>query len=176
MKLDNKYFPAFMGVVALLMVISIVYSSLQYKETQKERFEEAIIESDSLLIKPLRLLDKSKLITLSELNGSDVVLVFWSSWSEKSDFMLQEIYTLQSELKNFKVVSALVLDAEESIEFENLNQNFIHVDGASFYNDLKVPGIPSYVVLNDKGEFLKAHVGYQENAGYSLLKNILDGK
>lgn len=164
-----------MVVVAVLTAIAIVFSSLQHKETQEKRFVKAIAESDSLLIKPLRLLDRSGDIQLADFKGSDLVVVFWATWSEKSNMLLDEITLLKDEHDNFNVVSAVVLDAEETINMGSLNKRFIHVDGASFYNDLKVPGIPSYIVIDENGNVLNAHVGYQENAGYSVLKSTLDG-
>ncbi len=174
MKLDNKWFPAFMAVVAILTAVAIVFSSLSYKETQKERFEEAILESDSLLTKPLRLLQEADSVSISEFRGNSVVVVFQASWSEKSAQLLDEMLALKDEIDSLTIISAQVLDAEESIDFSKLNPSFIYVDGASLFNDLKVPGIPSYVVFDNNNEFVYAHVGYQENAGYGLLKEKLN--
>lgn len=174
MRLDNKYFPAFMAVVAVFTVIAIVVSSLQYKTTQKERFVESINESDSLLIRPLLLINEDDSVTINQFKGNNVVIVFWSSWSEKSDFLLQEIYTLADQTDSLEVIAALVLDATESIENAKFLESFIHVDGASLYNELKVPGIPSYVLLDKNGKLKYAHVGYQENAGYSLLRTKIE--
>lgn len=173
MRLDTKYFPAFMAVVAVLTALAIVFSSLRYKETQKERFIEAIQESDSLLTKPLLLINESDSVSIDQYKGNDIVVVFWSSWSEKSDLLLQEIYTLQDQTDSLVVISALVLDATDDISNTKFLDGFVHVDGASLYNELKVPGIPSYVLLDKKGALKYAHVGYQENAGYSLLRSKL---
>ncbi|MFY0684432.1 MAG: hypothetical protein JXR20_07760 [Balneola sp.] len=174
MKLDNKYFPAFMAVVAILTAITIVISSLKYKETQKERFIESIQESDSLLTQPLKLIDQGDSVSIDQFKGNDIVIVFWSSWSEKSDLLLQEMYTLSDQTDSLTVISALVLDATEDIQDAKFIDGFIHIDGASLYNELKVPGIPSYLLLDKKGNLKYAHVGYQENAGYSLLQTKIE--
>lgn len=174
MKLDNKYFPAFMVVVAVLTAITIVISSLQYQDTQRERFIQSIQESDSLLTVPLLLVNEDDSVSIDQFKGNDVVIVFWSSWSEKSDLLLQEIYTLSDQTDSLTVISALVLDATEDIQDAKFMEGFVHVDGASLYNELKVPGIPSYLLLDKKGNLKYAHVGYQENAGYSLLQTKIE--
>lgn len=173
MKLDNKFFPAFMAVVAVLTALAIVFSSLRYKETQKERFTEAIEKSDSFLSRSLLVINESDSVSINLFKGNDVVVVFWASWSEKSDLLLQEIYTLQDQTDSLVVISALVLDATDDISTTKFLDGFVHVDGASLYNELKVPGIPSYVLLDKEGALKYAHVGYQENAGFSLLRTKL---
>lgn len=76
MRLDTKYFPAFMAVVAVLTALAIVFSSLRYKETQKERFIEAIQESDSLLSKPLLVINESDSVSINEYTGNDIAVIF----------------------------------------------------------------------------------------------------
>jgi thioredoxin-related protein len=174
MKLDNKFFPAFMIVVAVLTVVAIVYSSFQHRVAQKERFEEAVQGSDSLQTRPLLVVNTQDTVSLDQFKGEDVVLVFWASWSDKSDLLLQEIFALQDQTNSLTVVAALVLDATESIENAQFIDGFIHVDGASLYNELKVPGIPSYVLFDKEGTFKYAHVGYQEGAGFSVLSQQLE--
>jgi len=174
MKLDNKYFPAFMAVVAALTVIVIIISSFRHKETQKIRFIESIQESDSLLTKSYLFINKEDSVTIGEFKGNDVVIVFWSSWSEKSDMLLKEIHDLAEEEDSLKIISALVLDATDDISKTKFLDGFVHIDGASLFNDLKVPGIPSYVLLDREGNLKYAHVGYQENAGYTLLRQKLN--
>lgn len=174
MKLDNKYFPAFMAVVAVLTVIVIVISSLRHKETQRERFVKSVQESDSLLTKSYVQINNSDSVTIREFTGNDIVIVFWASWSEKSDMLLQEISDLANETDSLTVISALVLDATDDIANTKFIEGFVHIDGASLFNALKVPGIPSYVLLDKQGNLKYAHVGYQENAGYELLRQKLN--
>ena len=68
----------------------------------------------------------------------------------------------------------MVLDATDDISKTKFLDGFVHIDGASLFNDLKVPGIPSYVLLDREGNLKYAHVGYQENAGYTLLRQKLN--
>lgn len=163
-----------MVAVAVLTAVAIVYSSFQYKVTQKERFVEAIQESGSLGSRSLLLINEDDSVSIDQFKGSDLIVVFWASWSDKSDLLLQEIYTLQDQTDSLEVIAALVLDATESIEDTKFIESFVHIDGASLYNELKVPGIPSYVVFDKKGAFKYAHVGYQESAGFNLLRIKLE--
>lgn len=162
-----------MAVVAIFTVAAIVYSSLQHKVSQKKQFEEFIQESDSLLSRSLLLVNEDDSVSINQFKGNDVVVVFWASWSDKSDLLLQEIYTLQDQTESLEVIAALVLDATDSIDDTKFLDGFVHVDGASLYNELKVPGIPSYVLFDKNGVFKYAHVGYQESAGYEVLRNHL---
>lgn len=174
MKLDNKFFPAFMAVVAVLTALAIVYSSLSYTETQKTRFEEAIKEDQTLLTRSFSYVDKTDSLKISDFGGKDVVVVFWASWSEKSDLLFNELLVLKDETDSLEIIGALVLDATETIEEEMFYEQFKYIDGAKLYNDLKVPGIPSYIVFNKSGIVEYVHVGYQEGSGYSLLKEKLN--
>jgi len=163
-----------MAVVAVLTAVVIVISSLRHKETQRDRFIESVNESDSLLTKSYLRINEADSVTIGEFSGNDVVVVFWASWSEKSDQLLQEIHDLANEESSLKVVSALVLDATDDISQTKFLDGFVHIDGASLFNDLKVPGIPSYILLDKNGNLKYAHVGYQENAGYELLRQKLN--
>ncbi len=174
MKIDNKYFPAFMAVMALASALIIVYSSFSYKKTEKTRFTKSIVENDSLVNHSLRYVLEDDSVSVGDFEGEHVVLVFFSSWSEKSNFLLQEIHTLADEEGSIKVIAALVKDATDTINFEELPERFLYVDGASLYNDLKVPGIPTYVLFDKQGKYVYSHVGYQEGAGYSLLRDHLN--
>lgn len=163
-----------MAVVAVLTAVVIVISSLRHKETQRNRFTESVNESDSLLTKSYLKVNESDSVTIGDLVGEDIVIVFWASWSEKSDQLLQEIYTLSNEKDSLQVISALVLDATDDIANTKFLEGFVHIDGASLFNDLKVPGIPSYILLDKKGDLKYTHVGYQENAGYELLRQKIN--
>ncbi|MFA5667826.1 MAG: hypothetical protein WC967_01185 [Balneolaceae bacterium] len=174
MRIDNKYFPAFMAVMALVSALIIVYASLSFKDKEQTRFLNSISTNDTLTVKKMRYVHKDDSVSVSEFKGKNVVLLFFSSWSEKSNFMIDEIATLTDQNSSIHVIGALVKDATDSIDFEALPKNFTYVDGVSLYNDLKVPGVPSYVVFDKNGSYVYAHVGYQEGAGYSLLKQYID--
>lgn len=163
-----------MVVMAVLSAIIIVYSSLRYQETRNERYFQSIAENDSLVTQEFRLLTQEGITRIEDYTGDYLVLVFWSSWSNMSTLMLDELFTLQDQRNNLKVIAALVKDATETVDFETLHEGLIYVDGADMYNQLKVPGVPSYVLFGPDGTYKYAHVGYQEGAGYTLLQEKMN--
>ncbi|WP_018126192.1 TlpA family protein disulfide reductase [Balneola vulgaris] len=174
MKLDNKHFPLFMVVIAIIAALSIIYSSINYKGTQAERFKEGIAESDSLLTKELQYVFEDDSLSVQQFKGNNVVLLFWATWSEKSQFMIDEIYTLADQTDSLVVLAAIVKDARETIDESSLRDGLYYVDGADLFNDLKVPGIPSYILFDPTGKVKYVHIGYQENAGYGLLRDKIN--
>lgn len=162
MKLDQKYFVPFMLVVALLTIVVIIYSSFSFKERQDERFMQYAIEYDSLLTLPNPLILKDDSLRLGELQGSESVLLFWASWSDRSESIMQELNEVRTANPGIEIVAALVLDATSTAIPEIPDYDFYYVDGAMLYNQLRVPGIPSYVLLDENGNVTETHVGYQK--------------
>ncbi|MEQ9310222.1 MAG: hypothetical protein RLN90_12275 [Balneolaceae bacterium] len=169
MKLDQKYFIPFMVIVAIFTMIFIVLTSFNFKQQQQERFTEFTLGYDSLLTKKHPFIHQEDSIRLGDLSGSPVLLVFWSTWSEKSAALFDEIHVISKDIPDLKIVAALVKDVTESIEETNLSQDFIYIDGTILFNELRVPGIPSYVLLDEKGNLISTHVGYKEGAVNELF-------
>ena len=161
MKLDQKYFIPFMGIGAIITMIFIVYASFEFKLEQEENFRDNVNHSESLTtdFHPYVLSDDS--ISLSELVGDKLIILFWASWSDRSADLMADIDLFASN-ENYKVVGAVVKDATETAELIMPNHDFIFIDGTKMYNDLKVPGIPSYFVLDEEGKFLHSFVGYKK--------------
>lgn len=174
MRIDNKYFPAFMAILAVISAILIVLGSLSFKNKESRLFMKSIAENDSLTTKPMLILLEEDSLTVDQFQGKDVVVLFFSSWSGKSRMMIEEINTLADQNDNVQVIGAIVRDALEAIDFNELPKKFAYVDGVPLYNELKVPGVPSYILFDENGNYKYAHIGYQKDAGYSLLKSYID--
>jgi hypothetical protein len=69
-----------------------------------------------------------------------------------------------------QVIAALVKDAEESLPQDKIYPKFLYTDGTKLFNDLKVPGYPSYIVFDEKSKVIHSQVGYQKGVGYDSLK------
>ncbi len=162
-----------MAILAVISAILIVLGSLSFKNKENRRYMKSIAENDSLSVKPLLILQQDDSLTINQFNGQEVVVLFFSSWSGKSQMMIEEINTLADQ-SDIKVIGAIVRDALETINFAELPDEFVYVDGVPLYNDLKVPGVPSYILFDRDGNYKYAHVGYQKDAGYTLLKSYLD--
>lgn len=171
MKLKQKHFIPFMLVVAGITTVWIVFSSFNFQNKQQKEFQENTMASDSLRIMPLRVINSDSTITLSKWRGEEQLVVFWSSWSDKSRALMDEI-TVFSEAysdSSLQVVAALVMDVTDSEPDPSEYPGFIYVDGTRLYNHLRVPGIPSYIYFSE-GEVIHAHMGYQIGAGLDTLK------
>lgn len=72
------------------------------------------------------------------------------------------------------VVAALVRDATEELEVPDNEYDFHYIDGTVLNNALRVPGIPSYMILDESGEPLTIQVGYKKNRLSEQLTPFLD--
>lgn len=170
MRLKQKQFVPFMVVVAIITMAVIIFSSFNFTNKQHQRFVENVAESDSLSIMEMRVIKNDGVVQMSDYKGQKSLLVFWASWSDKSRTMLDEIQLLQNEQDSLAVVAALVKDAEESLSEEKKYPGFVYTDGAHFFNYLKVPGFPSYILFDEDTKVLTSNIGYEKGVGYDSLK------
>lgn len=174
MRLEQKYFIPFMLVTAVITMIVIVISSFRHNQKLHDLFQESLAESDSLLIEPLTIIGENDSLKLNNFQGNPTILVFWASWSDKSIEMLKEIEQFQNEYQDtLSVVAALVKDAKESLSEKKKFPKFIYADGIELFNDLKVPGYPSYILFDEKGKVIHTQVGYKTGVAYDSLKSYL---
>ena len=163
MKLDQKHFAPFMAIGAIITIIFIVYASFNFKNEQEENFRTNTLNYETLLTDPHPFLNNGDSLRLAELSGKRVIVLFWSSWSERSAEIMNE-FDIFSSNDVYEVVAAAVKDATETAEVLIPNHDFLYIDGIKLFNDLKVPGIPSYFVLDTRGNFIESFVGYREGA------------
>ena len=165
-----------MLVIAVTGIIAIGYSTISYKNGQVTSFNKSIIENDSLTISYLRMLVPSDSVQIKDYEGRPVALQFWSSWSEKSLQMQNEMREI-SHIDSMIVIAASVKDALEDAQViarEYGNANFIYVDGTTIYNELKTPGIPSYILFDRSGKPVNAKVGYIKGSIRDSLSYYLE--
>ncbi|MBO6523959.1 MAG: hypothetical protein JJ971_09045 [Balneolaceae bacterium] len=169
MRLDQKYFVPFILVCAAFTMLFIVISSFNFTERRQERFTDYTRQYNELLTKNHPYINKSDSLRLGDLKGNQVLVLFWASWSDKSAEIMKVLDEVKSQQENFKVVAALVKDATESIDEETLTHDFEYIDGTILFNELRAPGIPSFILLDESGELKFTHVGYKEGKVSELL-------
>lgn len=174
MRLKQEQFVPFMIAVGFLTMIIIIWSSFSFTNKQHRQFQENLAESDSLTTMKMRVVGEGDSVKVSDFKGNKSLVVFWASWSDKSLSMLNEIEILQGEFDSLKVIAALVKDAEESLVEKKEYPNFWYTDGVKFFNYLKVPGFPSYILFDEDSNVLTSRVGYEKGAGYDSLKIYLN--
>lgn len=170
MRLKQEQFIPFMIGVAILTVIIIIFSSFNFTNRQHKQFRKNVVESDSLINMPLRIVGVSDTVRIAGFKGQNVLLVFWASWSDKSMSMLDEIQLLKSDYDSLQIIAALVKDAEESLNGGRRYPDFIYTDGIHLYNHLKVPGFPSYILFDENSSVLATQIGFEKGIGYDSLK------
>lgn len=175
MKLDQKYFVPFMGIGAVITMLFIVFASFNFKDEQEANFRENTQNFEELGTMNHPIIDGSSAdsLRLSQLSGKQVVVVFWSSWSDKSTELMNELDLFVGD-DNFEVVAALVRDVTDEASNVLPNHDFIYIDGTRLFNELKVPGIPSYFLLDKNGGFVESFVGYRKGAAEIINLNFND--
>lgn len=161
MKLEQKYFVPFVGVGAFITVVFIIYASFHFKTEREEKFRKSTLEYPGLLEERFPSVTSPDSIALQDFKGKKVIVVFWASWSGKSAAIMNELDSLYSG-GEYEIVGALVKDARETAEPMLPEHDFVYIDGTKLFNYLKVPGIPSYFVLDDSGKVRDVKVGYQQ--------------
>lgn len=160
-----------MGGGALVTMIFIVYASFQFKDKQESNFKKYISENENLLTEQHLIIAEDDSVSLSSLQGENVVLVFWASWSEKSAEMMAELDEFASD-SDIRVVAATVKDATETVVDVLPDHDFLFIDGAKLFNDLKVPGIPSYILFDPEGKVVDVTVGYRDGVAEKIKESF----
>lgn len=176
MRLDPKYFNLFIGICALLTLIIIIWGTINYSQKQEREFRQNIseVETDTLSFHSYSSADSLK---IGEVTGKPIIIQFWSTWSGKSMKIHSFLDEYQAENPELMVVAASVKDAEELIKeyINEQNHNFYYVEGTRFFQELLVPGVPSFILINRDGKFFDAQVGDDAESLKVLLDNLIDG-
>lgn len=160
MRLDQKYFVPFLLICAALTAIVIVIGSLNYVSNQKETFREKIEETDLSEWK-LYHYESGDSISVSQFQGSPIIIHFWSTWSDLSMELNSVMGDLKNEYPGLIVVAAAARDAPEMVEqhIGGTHFDFSYLDGTPLYQELMVPGLPSQLFVNRDGNIVDQNVG-----------------
>ncbi len=175
MRLEQKYFVPFMLLMGAISMVFIVISSFSFNANRQQRFKDNITASESLLTTKMRVIGLEDSISVQLQAGEPTVLLFWASWSEKSTQMMEEIERYRNNGNHsLSVIAALVKDAEESLPEVQHFPEFIYTDGVGLFNDLKVPGYPSFILFDEQGAVLYTQIGFQKGVAYDILNTHLE--
>lgn len=175
MRIDPKYFNVFIGIIAVISVLVIFYSTVRYTQNQVHNFKENLseIRLDTLSFASYSSPDS---LQLSELADEKVVIHFWSTWSSKSKDVNKFLRRYVTEEKNITVVAAVVRDDEEMI-LEYINKNsfpFYFVEGTEFYQKLLVPGMPAQILIGEGNQLFGTHIGDDTRELETQLNDLLN--
>lgn len=175
MRLDQKYFVPFLLICAALTAIVIVLSSLNYASNQRETFREEI-EQTNISEWKLYHYTSGDSLSLSQFEGSPVIVHFWSTWSDLSLDLNSEMHQLKSEFPTLIIAAAASRDAENLVEehIQSTNFDFVYVDGTPLYQELMVPGLPSQLFVNHRGVIVDQNVGKDVEAIRTKAMKLLN--
>lgn len=170
MKLDPKYFNLFIAVCAVFTLIVILFGTMKYHSNQEKTVLENIYGTEIGKVQFTHV-SGSDSITLSEFRGDPVLIVFWATWSGKSQQVHEVIDDLQQNYLDFKVIAAAVRDDHEMImDYINMHDySFIYVIGTELYHQLQVPGVPTQVLIDGNGDFFALQIGEDRD---ELMKTV----
>lgn len=173
MKLNPKYFNLFIFIVAFVSLLWIGYGTMTYKDTQIERYRVYIDAYDSLITAKLPLIMDEGSISISDYEGSYVFVQFWSGWSEKSKLMMNEIES-SNVIDSLVLIKAMVKDDIEQFKSMNADSG-LFVNGTEYYNRIRTPGMPGYLLFDKTSNLISLGVGYSEGAIQDTLTYYIDG-
>ncbi|REL33615.1 TlpA family protein disulfide reductase [Rhodohalobacter sp. SW132] len=175
MRLDPKYFNLFLVVCAAITALVIVFSTVRYVSNQQETFREEIREADLSSWNLYRYTEQDS-VTVEQFSGSPVVVHFWSTWSGMSMEVNQVLSGEKQNRPELIIVAAASRDGDEQVleYIDGVNYDFVFVNGTSVYQDLMVPGMPSLLFINRKGEIVDHLVGKDTDEMVRKIEQLLD--
>lgn len=160
MRIDPKYFNVFIGIIAIISVLAILYSTIRYSQNQVQNFEENLsdVRLDTLSFKSYSSPDS---LRLSDFSNEPLIIHFWSTWSTKSMDVNQFLHRYKTDNQHITVIAAVVRDDEEMVRdyIRSHIYSFLYVEGTEFYQSLLVPGMPAQILIGKGNTLYETHIG-----------------
>lgn len=174
MRLDPKHFNVFLGICAVITAVVIFFGTVLYVSNQQKTFKQEIDKTDLNEWKMIQYANGDTL-SMNQFEGEPVVILFWSTWSEMSMSVNESLHNLKQEENHFVVIAAATRDGDELVKeyIDSVPYDFIFVNGTSLYHDLMVPGLPSQLFLNRKGEIVDHLVGNDSEKRKQKIQSLL---
>jgi len=174
MRLDPKYFNLFLVVCAIITAIAIFLFTILYVSNQQETFRQKIENTE---------LDEWKMynfasgdsISTDQFKGSPVIIHFWSTWSDMSMEINEELHQLEQDTDDIVVIAAAARDGDEMVKeyMNSVPYNFVFVNGTKLYQSLMVPGLPSQLYVNRDGKIVDHLVGDDPEKREQKIQSLL---
>lgn len=160
MRIDPKYFNVFIGVIAVISVLAIFYSTIRYSQNQVQNFEANLstVQFDTLVFNSFSTNDS---LRLSDFANEPIIIHFWSTWSSKSKDVNKFLNRFVAEHQNITVIAAVVRDDEEMVRdyIKKESYPFHFVEGTDFYQKMLVPGMPAQILIGKDNQLFNTHIG-----------------
>lgn len=177
MKLDPKYFPPFLIILAIIAALLITYFTVSSQQEQRETFREYVMQQDSLQSALLPEWEGSDSLSVKNFPDQYVVIDFWATWSQYSGEVHDELKVMLEDHPNkLTVISAVVKDRPQEVnEYINRRDDpFQYVDGTEVFNRYGLPGLPVQIAYKPDGELMDVFYGMSDSAKFDSLNTLLD--
>jgi len=175
MRIDPKYFNVFIGVIAVISVLAIFFSTVRYTQNQVSNFEQNLSDArlDTLTFKSYSSADS---LRLADYRDKQIIIHFWSTWSSKSKDVNAFLNRYLSDNQHLIVIAAVVRDDEDMVldYINNQSLPFYFVEGTEFYQKILVPGMPAQILIEEGGELAGTHIGDDTHVLENLLNDLLN--
>lgn len=160
MRLDQKYFNRFIIIMGALGMIAITFFTLRHSTGRITDFEDRLNETLFTDLSFQAIVEPDSL-SVSQFQGSPLVLHFWSTWSLRSQEMGHFLERFSNSYPGLVVIAAAVRDDNTLIRnyISETGHPFHHVEGTQFYQSILVPGMPSQILLDQSGSLFDFQVG-----------------
>lgn len=173
MRIDPKHFNKFIAFCAAATLVVILFSTIHYSKKQTSDFQDKIDQVDFSNLS-FNSYSEADSLRMSDLKGLPTVILFWSTWSDRSQSVNQFLKEYGSQREDLYVIAASVRDAESLIgEYIDSNRyTFHYVEGTEFYQSVSGPGMPTQILLNSDGTLHSSHVGDNIESLRTLLNSL----
>lgn len=176
MKLDQKYFVPFLAVTAIATALLITFFTISSQKGQRQSFRNAITTQDSLRSEKMQSLNHDDSLSVSTFPDKFVVLDFWSTWSNFSEDVHKQLSDLKREYPDtLEVIAAVVQDQPSKIDaYINRHKFSFHfVNGTEVFNKYDIPGMPTEIIYDSKGNIIDVFFGYSDSTHFERLRTLL---
>jgi|GEM_PF-869500 len=178
LRIDPKYFNRFAIIVAIVSILLIAISTIYLHVSAKDDFyKKAEKEQDQIAHSYLKDVFKDDSVRVVDFRSRYVVLDFWSSYADPSLYLFKDLEKLQNNYPGkLTVIAASVRESRPSVNKyfkKNGHFPFRFVLGNDLYFQLKVPGLPTFMVYKPNGKLLYSHAGYRNNSTLKKLQMAL---
>ncbi|MGD8427295.1 MAG: TlpA disulfide reductase family protein [Balneolaceae bacterium] len=175
MHIDPKYFNRFLGIVAVVAAILIVFFTLHNQQSDQAAFEKRMFDQDSLQTIYWHDAQDDDSLRISDFKGQYVILNFWANWSDKSLESHKKLASLKNEFpQRLQVIAAAVgLRKQQVISYINEHPFPFHfVAGSKQFSAFSVPGLPAQMIYAPDGTLKSIYLGFPSEGQYDSLRTL----
>lgn len=176
MKINPKYFNRFLGIVAVMAAIIIVFFTMYNQASDKADFKKRMFAQDSLQTVYWHDAQDDDSLRIADFKGQYVVLDFWANWSDKSTSYHKNLAAVKNDYpQKLQVIAAAVgLQRKQVLGYmQKHNFPFHFVSGAQQFEDFGVPGLPAQLVYKPDGKLQNVYLGFPDKSQYDSLRILL---